>query len=120
MQSVMYYWGTLNDPLMTTLPVLTEAFHLLDPCSRGVIGLRQFVAEGYLSVWWMEQTGLHRAFELMGQYSDHPMDFTDASLIAAAEALKTQRIFTLDLEDFFRLPHQKRISLPCSRNSNPG
>jgi predicted nucleic acid-binding protein len=34
---------------------------------------------------------LQRAFELMEQYADHPMDFADASLIVAAEALRTSK-----------------------------
>jgi len=33
---------------------------------------------------------------LMRQYHDAPMDFADASLIAAAETLRADRIFTLD------------------------
>ena len=37
---------------------------------------------------------------VMDRYGDHPMDLADASLIAAAEALGTQRVFTLDRPDF--------------------
>jgi predicted nucleic acid-binding protein len=33
---------------------------------------------------------------LMEQYHDTPMDLADASLVAAAEALNTRAIFTLD------------------------
>ncbi len=40
------------------------------------------------------------AFELMERYADRPMDFADASLVAAAEQLRTTRIFTLDRNDF--------------------
>ncbi len=36
----------------------------------------------------------------MEQYADHPMDLADASLIAAAEALATTRVFTIDRHDF--------------------
>jgi predicted nucleic acid-binding protein len=32
----------------------------------------------------------------MELYSDHPMDFADASLVTAAEALGTRRVFTID------------------------
>ena len=32
----------------------------------------------------------------MEQYKDLPMDFADATLVAAAELLKLRRIFTLD------------------------
>jgi uncharacterized protein len=36
----------------------------------------------------------------MEQYADHPMDLADASVIAAAEALQTRKVFTLDKADF--------------------
>jgi len=38
--------------------------------------------------------------ELMDRYSDHPMDLADASLVAAAEALRSTTVFTLDRGDF--------------------
>jgi len=43
---------------------------------------------------------LLRMAELMEKYSDHPMDFADASLVALAETLSLKRIFTLDYNDF--------------------
>jgi predicted nucleic acid-binding protein len=36
----------------------------------------------------------------MEVYADHPMDLADASLVAAAEALGTRRVFTIDRKDF--------------------
>jgi predicted nucleic acid-binding protein len=36
----------------------------------------------------------------MEQYADHPMDLADASLIVAAEALRTRKIFTIGRSDF--------------------
>ena len=37
---------------------------------------------------------------LMSKFSDLPMDFADASLVALAERLRLSRIFTVDLADF--------------------
>lgn len=91
-----------RQPLFTTLPVLTEAFHLLRPNSIGADRLRDFLLAGGVSVWFMDQDTTIRAFELMEQYGDHPMDLADASLIVAAEALRTTTVFTLDLADFQR------------------
>jgi predicted nucleic acid-binding protein len=48
----------------------------------------------------MEMAALQRAFELMEQYADHPMDLADASLIVAAETLHTRKIFTIDRQGF--------------------
>jgi predicted nucleic acid-binding protein len=91
---------TIDEPLITTVPVLTEAFHLLGPRTKGAAALRQFVQRGGLGVWFLASGSLGRSFELMAQYADHPMDLADASLVAAAEALRTTRIFTVDRKDF--------------------
>jgi len=90
----------MREPLLTTTPVLTEAFHMLSPKSQGASRLRDFVSGQGLSVWFFTPAALERAFELMEQYEDHPMDFADASLVVAAEAIQTRRVFTLDRNDF--------------------
>jgi predicted nucleic acid-binding protein len=91
---------TLHEPIRTTMPVLTEAFHILGPASRGSDRLREFVLKGGLPVWWFSPASLTRAFELMDAYADHPMDLADASLVVAAEALGTRTVFTVDRSDF--------------------
>ena len=90
----------IREPLHTTVPVLTETFYMLSPESYRSDRLRDFIVQGGLSVWFMGQAALQRAFELMEQYADHPMDLADASLIVAAEALRTRKIFTIDHRDF--------------------
>jgi len=90
----------IREPLATTVPVLTEAFHVLSPGSRGSDRLRDFVLRDGVRVYFLDATGLQRAFGLMEQYADHPMDLADASLVVAAEALATTRVFTLDRRDF--------------------
>ena len=90
----------IKEPLVTTVPVLTEAFHMLGPASVGSNRLRDFVEKGGLSVWFLDRATVRRAFELMEQYADHPMDLADASLVAAAEAVGTRQVFTIDRKDF--------------------
>ena len=85
---------------MTTVPVLTEVFHLLSPQSLGGGRLRDFLLRGGVSVWFLDQAAIERCFELMEQYADHPMDLADASLVAAAEALPANKIFTIARGDF--------------------
>jgi predicted nucleic acid-binding protein len=91
---------TLQEPLFTTVAVLTEAFHMLSPGSYGADRLREFIGRGGLAVWFLDETSLQQAFALMEQYADHPMDLADASLIVAAEVLPTRKIFTIDRQDF--------------------
>lgn len=90
----------LVDPLYTTVPVLTEVFHMLSPGSQGAARLRDFVLRGGVTVWSLDEAGLARAFTLMGRYADHPMDLAVASLVAAAETLDIRKVFTLDRNDF--------------------
>lgn len=90
----------IRGPILTTTPVLTEAFHMLGPAGIGSDRLREFVEGGGLSVWFLDREWLRRAFELMELYADRPMDMADASLIAAAEALGTRSVFTIDRRDF--------------------
>ena len=96
--------------LITTAPVLTEAFHILRPESRGSQQLRRFVLSGAVTVRSMNNDDIRRAFELMDLYSNLPMDLADASLVVTAEALSTRRIFTLDRRDFsvYRLRSGRR------------
>jgi len=90
----------INQPLWTTVPVLTEAFHLLTPDSIGSQRLMDFVADRGLAVYFLGEAPLERAFELMRRYANVPMDFADASLVVAAEALNTRKVFTIDRKDF--------------------
>ena len=94
--------STIRHTLFTTIPVLTETFHLLTPNSIGADRLRDFILSGGVAPWFMDHAGMVRAFELMEQYGDHPVDLADASLIVAAESLRTTKVFTLDLADFQR------------------
>jgi len=101
--------ASVAEPLCTTVPVLTEAFHLLSPSSVGAQRLMDFVgaqrlmdfvgAQG-LSLWYLDDRTLNRAFALMVHYADRPMDLADASLVVLAEVLRSRKIFTIDRSDF--------------------
>jgi len=91
--------ATLRQPLVTTVPVLTEVFHLLGPSSRGAGAVREFIMRRGIRVWFLGEASFTRALELMDRYSDHPVYLADASLVAA-EALRSTTVFTLDRGDF--------------------
>lgn len=90
----------IEESLCTTVPVLTEAFHLLDPGSIGSQRLMDFVTRYGLHIRFLDDAALVQAFELMVRYADHPMDLADASLVVLAENLKLHKIFTIDRNDF--------------------
>ena len=91
---------TLDEKLITTAPVLTEAMHLLRPGSPGPPRLIGYIRQGGLTVVPLDAELLRRCFALMLQYADIPMDFADASIVAAAEQLGTDKVFTLDYKHF--------------------
>jgi predicted nucleic acid-binding protein len=91
---------SIDESLATTVPVLTEAFHLLSPASRGAQCLMDFISNAGLMVWPLDGALLSRCFQLMMQYADHPMDLADASLVAVEEAERLGKIFTIDRNDF--------------------
>lgn len=92
--------ATMTGPVATLLPVLTEAFYMLGPGKPAADSLRAMLLGGALKVHLPDAREIERAFDLMEEYADLPMDFADASLIAAAETLGTLKIFTLDRRDF--------------------
>jgi len=92
--------ASVAEPLCTTVPVLTEAFHLLSPSSVGAQRLMDFVGAQGLSLWYLDDRTLNRAFALMVRYADRPMDLADASLVVLAEVLRSRKIFTIDRSDF--------------------
>jgi len=99
------------EPLVTITPVLTEAFHVLSPASRGAANLIHFIADGGLSVGFLGPETLDRAFELMREYADHPMDLADASLVVMAETENLHKVFTIDRRDFaaYRIKRGHRL-----------
>ncbi len=91
-----------KNALVTTWPVLTEAFYFLSGWDRGQSKLWEFVLSGGVHVREIPEDLHRRIYELLKKYSDNPMDLADASLVAIAEHHKINKIFTLDRKDFLR------------------
>lgn len=92
----------VREPLVTTLPVLTEVTHLL-LARLGTDAVLRFVnswAVGALRVFDLTAEQVPRVATLMKKYADLPMDLADASLVILAEALNDGRIISTDLRDF--------------------
>lgn len=92
----------ITDPMITTEACLTEAMYLIGQL-RGWPGqkaLWQLWARNILLIHNANPDERKRMQALMEKYKDTPMDFADASLVAAAESLELSRIFTLD-SDFY-------------------
>lgn len=95
-----YVFSLEDSRLVTTLPCVTEAMHLL--FRRGgaarQMDLWKMIDDGRVLILLTSDADLHRMRDLMAKYADLPMDFADASLVVAAENLITKRIFSLDTD----------------------
>ena len=94
--------------IISTWPVLTESFYLLES-GRGQEKLWSFILHEGLRVDDLSVPDMKRMRELMKKYSDLPMELADASLVAVAERLRISTVFTLDRRDFsvYR-PHHRQ------------
>ena len=86
--------------LLTTEPVLTEAVYLLGPSFPRQRPALDFILAGGAELVPMMPALLKRCAHLMSKYSDVPMDYADATLVAVAETLGIRDILTLDRRGF--------------------
>ena len=91
---------SVNEPLITTWPVLTEAFYLLGFSWKAQDNLWEFIMRGGVEVLSMDDKQQTRCRQLMEKYADLPMDLADGTLVVLAESKKVKKVFTLDHKDF--------------------
>lgn len=91
-----------NETLVLPVPVLPEICYLIT--SRlGHHIMRQFLfnlTNQSVQVEPVTTEDLLRINEVLAQYADSQLDFTDAAIVAIAERLAINRIYTLDRRDF--------------------
>jgi len=88
----------LEQPLVTTHACVTEAMHLLGNYAgwNGQAALIAWIEADFLTIHPECRQDDIRTCALMRQYADVPMDFADASIVAAAETLGISRVLTFD------------------------
>ena len=86
--------------IVTTEAVLTEAMYLVGPSWRPKKACLDFILRGAVHLVSPSLKSLQRTADLMEKYADRPMDYADATLVVLAEDLDTDRVFSLDREDF--------------------
>lgn len=89
-----------HGPVVSTEAVLTEATHLLGRARRGRQACVEFFLSGGAVLVPATTASLRRCAQLMQQFSDQPMDYADATLVALGEELGTRSVFTTDRKDF--------------------
>jgi len=104
--------GEISDPLLTVLPAVTEAMHLLSDSPRGQDALFDMIEDDAVAVASLDETDLKRMKLLMRKYRDLPMDFAAAALVRVAERERLTRILTFDGHfSVYALPARARFVL---------
>ena len=85
---------------LTTEAVVTEACHFAHRAGRAWAPLELLLA-ARIPILGVEAGGHRRSRVLMERYGALPMDYADATLCAAAEALRISTVFTLDRRGFY-------------------
>ena len=99
--------------VVSTEAVLTEATHLLAGVHGGTASCVDFFLAGGAVLVPSTAASLRRVRKLLDKYSDLPMDFADATLVALAEELGRNVVFTIDRTDFsiYRLKDRKAFRI---------
>ena len=104
---------SLNEPMGTVWPALTEAMYLLGFSWQAQEAAWELVEREAVRILPLDHADVPRMMELMRRYRDLPMDLADAALVRVAEREKLRRIFTIDRRDFevYRPSRMGRFSI---------
>lgn len=97
-----------NDRLLSTWPVVTECFHMLD---RSRDALFDWLASSGIEIIDFRLDELEELRRWMDSYRDREVDFADATLAWLAAEERTTLVATTDFNDFetYRLPGGRRF-----------
>jgi predicted nucleic acid-binding protein len=97
---VMPAWEATLPRCLTTEPVLVEATHILAGRLGSHTRALEFLIASEVPVVALPLPLHQQCVHLMQRYADVPMDYADATLVALADRLRLDRIFTLDRKGF--------------------
>ena len=104
--------ATLTDTLLTVMPAVTEAMHLLGRIPRGQDALFDLIEDEAVSIADLGESDLRRMKVLMRTYRNLPMDFADAALVRVAERERLTRILTFDRHfQMYSLPGRAKFKI---------
>ena len=103
---------TIYGPRFTVWPVITEAAYFLRHDPNSIRLLLREIEMGNLSILEIRPEDTPRIAALILKYSDLPMDFADAALVACCERAEITTVFTFD-GDFsvYRPSHVQRFEI---------
>lgn len=95
-QQILEFLKSYNGHLYTTWPVITETLHMLSFSTEVQLDFLSWLDRGGLRVLNFDQSILKRVIDLTKKYNDAPVDFADASLLAASEREDIKDIISID------------------------
>ena len=104
---------SVDEPLVSTWAVFTEAFYLLGFSWKAQDNLWEYIQRGGIDILTLDVKSRVRCRALMKKYRELPMDLADGTLVAIAEHRKIERVFTLDHRDFntYKPAHVKHFKI---------
>ncbi|NBC64028.1 MAG: PIN domain-containing protein [Bacteroidetes bacterium] len=93
---VLNFLREFEGRLVSTWPVLTEVCYMLDFNKETQLDFLDWVRNGGIEIYSLEQWQLGGIREKMEKYSDLPADFADTTLLELAESRDIENIITLD------------------------
>jgi len=112
---VVDWWEERGGAVVTPVVVLPEiTFLLLTRIgSAAEEAFVRAVADGEFPLEELEPEDVQRAADVMHRYSDFPLGFVDAAIVAAAERLETRELLTTDRRHFaaIRPKHVRSFTL---------
>jgi uncharacterized protein len=105
----------LKDKRVIAIPVLFELFYMINSRINYSEAIRTFnlVRSAPFQLEILTDADMLRMSEIMQQYADAELDFTDAAIMALSERLSITQIYTFDRRDFsmFRPKHTDYLQL---------
>jgi len=103
----------LPSPLYTSLPIITEAAHLLNRSGRHPRDVITLVKNDRLALLPLTREDLIGIDKILAKYNDQNLSFADASLMHLADQESIDEVFTVDQKDFsiFRTSSGKPLTL---------
>jgi predicted nucleic acid-binding protein len=98
--TVMPVWRAMLPRCLTTEPVLVEATHILARRLHSHTRALEFLIASEVPVFALHLPLHQQCVHLMQRYADVPMDYADATLVALADRIRLQQVFTLDRKGF--------------------
>ena len=102
---------TIQPPLFTTEPVVTEAAYFLLGSGLSTRCLLDWISAGDLEIPFQLSEHARAVAELMDKYR-HRMDLADATLVRLSELFDDCRVLTIDRQDFSVYRRHGRQSIP--------